>query len=313
MLKVLIFGQTPPPVGGVTRSVKNLQTALRNSGQQGIILTLNSMFHQFDISHIHYSNSLKRLLGIILGKLVSKKVIFTLHGNNYTSNVLNSISAKICDGVIFLNEDSLQKYGSRFKNSKILTSLFKEGLDRKKDHSKTHYFKREKGYIYLLVYAYDKVILDGKDVYGIDFIINVLPLLDRRYIVILLDPKHAYGDEVKHEKKMIYLDHQVDFYQMLGDIDFYVRPTSSDGNSVAIQEAMMQKVPVLASNIVQRDTSVITYEYNSYGDFIEKLGKLSDRTFSVNYEPNSIQNYISYCNTILTSGANDVNGENKLN
>lgn len=300
-MKIIIFSSLPPPIGGVTRSVQNLLEALKMKSVETAVITnyfsFKALFKRYDIAHIHYSKSWKRLFGVILGKLVAKKVIFTLHGNKYNEDKLNSISAKLADGVILLNKTTKNKYKNKFQNTAVLGSLFSEGVNQSNFKQKK-YIQKIEDKIYLLVYAFDKTYQDAKDIYGVDFMLENISHLDIKYVFVLLDIKGAYRDEVDsiNSDSVIYLDYEVNFLSLLSEIDIYVRPTTTDGSSVALQEALLLGKNVLASDAVERPTEVTLYKGGDFGDFKNKLENIKD---SKGFAPNSIDNYITFCKKLL--------------
>ena len=291
MNSVVIFGSIPPPIGGVTKSIENLCNALKSKSISVEIFSKKSLFKRYDIAHIHYSKSWKRFVGLVIGKLIAKKTIFTLHGNKYNDDFFNNLNYKLTDGVIFLNNNVYEKESSKFKNIIVLTSLFKEGINTIK--KSTSILKKQENKIYLLIYAYNKVYQDGKDIYGVDFILNNIERLDDNYVIVLLDPNKGYKDDVQSVLKsnFIYLDYKVDFISLLEEIDIYIRPTSTDGNSVAVQEALIIGKQVVASDVIDRGEGVNSFKYNDFEDFMSKLqnGKKENR-----YVPDSIEKYISF-------------------
>ena len=293
-MKVLIFGSVPPPIGGVTKSIQNLIESLKKQSILVELFTKKSLIKRYDIAHIHYSKSWKRFVGLLLGKLLAKKVIFTLHGNSYKDDLFNSFSAKLADGVILLNKTTESKYVNKFKKTIVLGSIFAEGIVEV--DTKKQYFKREDKKVYLLIYAYDKVYQNDKDIYGVDFILGNLSSLDEKYVLVLLDPKGAYSKDITN-KQLVYLDYEVDFLSLLSEIDIYVRPTTTDGSSVAVQEALLCGKQVLASDVVERPQEVVTYRSDDFNDFMEKCGKLKGSVS--NFKPNSIDDYIVFCNEML--------------
>lgn len=296
-MKIVIFGSLPPPIGGVTKSIENLLFALKNRSIPVELFTKKSLFSRYDIAHIHYSKSWKRLVGILLGKLISKKVIFTLHGNLYKNDIFNYFSSRIADGVILLNRTTERRYKEKFKNTIVLSSIFTEGL-KEPARDKKYIYKKD-GSVYLLLYAYGKVFQKSKDIYGVDFILDNLSHLDKRFVLVLLDPQGAYKDEVLEmdNESLIHLDHEVDFISLLSDVDVYLRPTTTDGSSVAVQEALMLGKPVLASDVVERPLEVTLYKSGDVDDFMIKLNTLEK--IGSDYQPNSIEKYVKFCKQLL--------------
>src|SRR5690554_3551387 len=108
-LHVLLLGKTPPPVGGVTVSVLNLKKSLEKKGIKVTVFYKDIKLPKCDLVHVNYSKPLFRFFGIVLGKMLSKKVIFTIHGNSIKQNsIFNRLSIKICDGIIILNRTILK-------------------------------------------------------------------------------------------------------------------------------------------------------------------------------------------------------------
>lgn len=301
-MRILIFSSLPPTIGGVTKSAQNLLQALKaKSIDTSVVVNLSSiklLFRRYDIAHIHYSKRWKRLLGLVLGKIVAKKVIFTLHSNSYKNGMLNYLSSKLANGVILLNKNAEKKYKHKFKNSIVLGSIFAEGITQANINNKK-YIQRKDGKIYLLVYAFNKVYRDSKDVYGVDFILENFSSLDNRYCLVLLDIKGAYRNEINsiNSDSLIHLDYEVDFLSLLSEVDIYLRPTTTDGSSVAVQEALLLGKNVLASDVVERPAEVTIYEGGSLVDFKEKLENIKNT--SSDFYPNSIDDYITFCKKIL--------------
>lgn len=64
------------------------------------------------------------------------------------------------------------------------------------------------------------------------------------------------------------IDNMVDLWKQT---DAYVRPTSTDGDSVAIREVLETGGKVVASNVVNRPEGVYVYEFGNNEDLIEKI------------------------------------------
>lgn len=271
--KIVILGKIPPPIGGVTVSVKNLIQSLEKKGIVAELLSGKNLFQRYDIAHIHYSNPLKRTLGTLIARVFSRKVIFTVHGKFLDcTNIFNRISIWLCDGIVVLNSNLYDQVLDRIGSTKIevLPSLFAEGF--KIESVVSPYFKSIPGKQTLLVYAYDRSFRDGFEVYGVDFIVNNLNVIPSNYLIVVLDlsGKYRYVAEINTDR-IIYIEKQVNFLALLSQVDIYVRPTCMDGASIAVQEALVMGVPVIASDVVDRPIGTTIYSYNDISDFVEKL------------------------------------------
>lgn len=301
-MKVLLFGKLPPPVGGVTVSVKNLVSALKKKGIESRLLGKHRFFTRYDIAHIHYSNLLKRLLGVILARLLARRVIFTVHGKFLDmNNVYNKLSVALSHGVIVLNErlfNTLQEQGIHTSVT-ILPSIFEEGFEQ--DDKQQAYFEADPDTQYALLYACDRNYRDGHEVYGVEFVLNQLERFSDNQKLVLLDISGEYRKEAEALKsRIVYIDKVVNFSSLLKQVDMYLRPTYMDGASVAVQEAMVLQVPVLASDVVDRPEGVVTYRYMDGDDFADKLS-------DINAAPRpeltlqSVDTYIEFCTKLLGS------------
>lgn len=296
-MKIIIFGSVPPPIGGVTKSIQNLLFALKSQSVSAKLFTKVSLSKKYDIAHVHYSKSWKRFIGILASKIMAKKVIFTLHGNFYENGIFNYLNSKMADGVILLNKTTENKYKYKFKNTIVLSSIFAEGVDQ--INNKAEYIKKVSNKTYLLVYAYNKIYQNSKDIYGIDFILDNLDSFNETYKIVLLDPKAAYQDDIteSNENKLIYINFEVDFLSLLKEVDIYLRPTVTDGSSVAVQEALMIGKTVLASDVVERPNEVTTYKNGNVTDFFYQLTNIKENIKG--YQPDSIEDYLKFCERIL--------------
>ncbi len=306
-LKFLIFGKIPPPIGGVTISIQNLRTALKSKGFFSELISKSNLleFKKFDIGHIHYSKQWKVLAGILLSKLLCKKTIVTKHGAGFYPKklLLDRLILSWSDGMILLNQEVYERCLHKKQIIK-LAPIFKEGVIEKNSDSTPSYFKKNDNFKYILLYAVGKTYINNQEVYGVHFILNLLSKLDKNIQLIFLDPSGEYQEDIAKYTlpNIIYLNNYVDFNALVRQVNLYIRPTTSDGNSVATLESLANGTAVLASDIVERNEHVVTYKTYDQEDFIRKLNQLmkhepKDHTFTLH----SIDDYIDFCNTILNN------------
>ena len=301
--KVLIFGLTPPPYGGVTKSVENLISSLKAKNIQTKVFSIKEIFKfkSYDIAHVHYSNIWKVFFYCLLGHFYAKKVILTKHGHYYNiSSFAFKLVTKVTDGAIFLNEVAFEKYCTFFKKSYLLSSLFEEGFSCKDNN--TFFFEKEMNKKYLLVYANNAKLYNGEEIYGVNFLLKNLQEFPKDYRLILLDPSKSYSQKIKGKSEgLIYIDYPVNFISLLKQSDVYIRPTSTDGSSVAIHEAILSNTPVVASNSVPRPQEVITYTHLDFVDLVSAIRKalLFNQQASNKYMLMSIESYIDFSEKLL--------------
>ncbi|WP_133493121.1 hypothetical protein [Alcanivorax sp. 24] len=300
-MKFLYFGSKPPPIGGVTVSIYNYASALKKRGHEVSYFSPKSLLRRYDISHGHYSKPWKRALAVIIGRLLSRKVLFTVHGKYLdTESILNRIAIKLCDGVILLNKstyDYVVDYMSNRKCVALLPSLFPEGDHPLSKIGKKITLEKNRNYKYFLVYAQNRYFHKGKEIYGISFVLNSLGFFPEDVNLILVDISKEYRDDVKSFKNIIYIDEEVDFSFLLNQVDVYLRPTAMDGDSLAVREALTMNVPVVASDVVPRPEGVCIYKYEDTESFIECIRKASISSGSSESQKGrvSIDDYIDFC------------------
>jgi len=298
-ISFLLFGKIPPPIGGVTISIQNLRVSLDTIGLENCLINKSHLlsFKKYDIGHIHYSKKWKVIVAILLSHVLCKKTIVTKHGAEFypSSKILDKIILMLTDGMIVLNKEVYKRCIEK-KNLIKLPPIFKEGIVGKKS-SKNQYFKRKAGYKYLLVYASGKVYIDGNEVYGISFSLEAVKKLSVKTILIVLDPKGEYENEVKEvTSSIIYLNEYIDFNSLVSNVDLYLRPTSSDGSSIAVLEALSHGIPVLASDVVERGENIEIYKHENKEEFIEKIEYLLNNKLSnSSVELPSIKSYVEFC------------------
>ena len=136
----------------------------------------------------------------------------------------------------------------------------------------------------LLVNAFQLVLLDNnQDLYGIDQCIEMLHELKKIYPDIgLIFALAKIGNQVYFEQlkqkissyelhnNIFILTGQKELWPLFKKVDLFLRPTLSDGASISIEEAFYFEVPVVASNIVERQHGIILFDPNIQNDLLNK-------------------------------------------
>jgi glycosyltransferase involved in cell wall biosynthesis len=296
---VLILGTLPPPIGGVTMSVLNQVNAMR-SLKLCVAVFPNGLLKRHDIAHAHNYAPWKRLVMLIIGKCLAKKNVFTIHGMHFKQELLlNRLNLWLADGVVIQNDNVLVS-APKLKNKPLLKigSLVKEGIKTSKDTKKILGTQSKPR---LLVYAQHAEQYEGVDIYGVPFIVGMLEQLAGEYTVVLADVTNAYKDLIGYsECDLIRLDRAVDFTQLLSEVDVYVRPTSKDGDSVAVLEAIMLGVPVVASDVTERRKEVVLYKYGSKSSLLRALDKVKGiKHKELPAELPSAEQYLTFYDALL--------------
>ena len=304
--KVIIFGKLPPPVGGVTKSIQSLFNAFKSKDISVDFFNPKSILKKYDIAHINYIKRWKIIAAIIIGNFIANKTILTYHSLDFypQDSYIDRMILKYLDGLIVLNE-TVKNRCLNISNNKtkirLFTPILKEGINNSDDLIKNTFFEKNKFKKYMLLYAFDKVYKENKEVYGIKFILDLMDELDDEYVLILVDPKSGYKkdiDDLNLKERVIYINEIINFDNLLYHIDVYIRPTNFDGNSVATLEALSKNKFVIASDCVERQKGIITYINNNIDDFIEKLNSLKNLKTKQNIELTTVSEFIDFCNEI---------------
>ncbi|MFC1842910.1 glycosyltransferase [Candidatus Dependentiae bacterium] len=232
------------------------------------ILNFKTVLVEHNCRHMYKRNKkeLSRLTKIL--KTIEQLVF--IGNSNYQSYAENSINLSNCPiysiEPAFLPPDISQE-------QKIISSYPKDINNFIKRHTPV-----------FLANASNLYLLNQKDIYGLDKSIYILPRLKKSYPKIglifaiskITDKNHF--EKIKKEIKINKLENNVFFiigqheiWPIFKDIDLFLRPTLSDGDSISIQEALFFNIPVIASNVCKRPYKVITFDVHSEKDFINKI------------------------------------------
>lgn len=283
-IRVVAVGPLPPPPGGVASSLQSLVDATEQRNDIEVtVIRWKQMWRLIlmrpDVLHLHFSMPIKRLMGTLLGRLLGAKVAHTVHSNNFSfSSWANRLAARLAQGMILLNTDIMQRFRDhKVANCVMMTpilALEKPKLTDAFDPNLEEFLNQQSNKIGV-VYTHDKREVEGYDIYGVNFVSDLLPRLnDLGWSVIFLDPFAFYTrDEVipaECTNAFLQSSH-VDFNRLLARSDAYLRPTATDGNSVAVLEALAAGVPVIASDVVPRPDGAKLFKFRDSTDFLAKL------------------------------------------
>lgn len=126
----------------------------------------------------------------------------------------------------------------------------------------------------------------GQDVYGFRTIIRAFGLIRRRVksniglILCISDISNKGGIKELHNYAEIEGVDDCIYWQLGGlkgiralwqSSDVYIRPTRTDGDSVAIRDVLAEGASVVASDVCPRPEGVVTYKFGDDSDLVEKV------------------------------------------
>jgi len=262
-------------VGGVTSSVKNLESVLESQGHQVAYVSKKALLKRYDVVHVHFSRKWVVVAALMVGRLIARRTVMTVHNGRMDAknDLAARLSLRLAHGVVFLNdtvEERNRAFVPRRRKVARLTSLL---TDPKKLESRADRSPSADGRQRVLLYAYRKNYEGAEETYGILWVRDNLDKLPSDTVFTIVDPTGEYADDLKDvpQDRIRYIGERTDFVQQLRQHDVYLRPTATDGMSVAVLEALIEGVPVVASDVVPRPEGVLTYAYKDAAQCAEQL------------------------------------------
>lgn len=291
--KILLVGKIPPPIGGVGIHLTRLMEHLTDKNIPFSYIYLNkyfipkiiwAMLHH-KLLHLHTSNPHIRFLFALLGKILSCKVIITYHGDlgRFSSfkNRFDYLSIKYCDYPIVLNENSLTKAKELNKNA-IKVSAFIPPSQTYIDNNIYNIILNFVSYFEFsfCTNAYTTTIdKNGIEVYGITNICKIFQQKEK-WALVLSDPSGDYTrffnkNKIGITQNILIVNYPHYFMTVLDLCDAYIRATSTDGDSISVNEALYLKKQVVASDCTSRPDGVVLYKVGDWEDFNNKLEEVA--------------------------------------
>lgn len=314
---IVILGPTPPPIGGISIHIKRVIQKFKE--QDNIVSTFDttqpfSSYRKYlasllkflilnnpDIVYYHtlYGNELSELLLIIIVKIMMRyKLVIVDHDCRYlyTKNQLfkdrlNRLLAWV-DQQIIIGNSTLKSYHDNkillrdnyaLESPFISPDLMEESTILETYPSTLCTFLTSHKPL-LLVNAFQLVMLDGVDLYGIDMCIHSLYELKKMYPTIGLIIALAHRGDSEYYQHLItiikkynldtniyFLHDQKELWPLFKKIDLFLRPTASDSFGISIAEALYFDKPAIASDVCSRPEKAIIFRNRDQEDFSNKI------------------------------------------
>jgi hypothetical protein len=306
MVKLIILGKTPPPIGGVTIHVqrlldlldtKNINYIFYKNTKINLLKILFLILFLKHIVHLHTSSPLVRFYLSFINRITHKsKIIITYHGNigrfNFFKNWLDTQSIKLADIPIVINEESFRIAKTLNSNTKFLSAFIPP---LKKENLPNHILKnirslkKEKNIIFCtnaFDVSYDK---NGKEIYNGTQILKIFSnKKNQQYGFIFSDPSSNYKRLIKEKKisltnNILMISEPHSFFEVLKHTDCFIRHTTTDGDPLSIKESLYLKKIVLATNVVKRAKGVITYHLSSENNLQKLIHQVGLKKIELQY------------------------------
>lgn len=303
------------PTGGVTMHVHRLlkllvepkvsDYELCDYKKEGFLQQLKKL-RKADVAHIHASNPYLKLFYAIGGRILRTKTLITVHGRygsfNWWNNKVHKLALRVCDVPILINRESYEEVIAFNKDAVYIPAFLppireEEELSPEKKEQIENI--KSNGRQLFLTNASNRAFTDdGKEIYGIDFLIKFFSN-HLEYNLLILDPKMQYLPiyEGKLPSNISIITGQHSFCGAVELSDIVIRNTPIDGDSFSVKEALYYHKPVLATDAVSRPKGAFLYKYNNAVSFekaIEKAIAFNGR-IEVKCE-NAVEEYLQlYC------------------
>jgi len=139
----------------------------------------------------------------------------------------------------------------------------------------------------LVFYAHSFMTYNGMDVYGFQTALDTYSKLKHTnsgsslgMIFCLAETSdsakirelHRQAEEMGINESIFWQIGAIDnMNELWKAIDIYIRPTATDGDSLAVREALDAGAQVVASDVCERPDNVITYHYRDDNEFLQKI------------------------------------------
>lgn len=325
IIKIGLVGTYPPPYGGRTVHVQRLvefisvrrktweilifdftKNRQRKLSENVIIVPLKEkkgllkLLFAVDIIHYHGSGWLLRaLVGFLT--FFGKRVVVSLHSNvslknqyqtgSYLRRILIRLSLRKTSLIITTHRDINHFVTSLgiCKNVVLIPSFV--APTKKKQHYDAvpqyvwNFIKSHKPTI--AGNAYQLVIRDRIDVYGLDLLIELIGRLKKEYPtigLIFLLPEIGNFTYFKKIQKIIHnkeLDDNIlivnvamQAYPIWENVHVFVRPTTTDTTAISLYEALWFGTPAIASDCVSRPEGVLIFKNRDINSLVRKTSFL---------------------------------------
>lgn len=237
------------------------------------------LFHKkYDIIHCHVSGTYRKIFISMIKPFCFKgaKLIYTLHGN--VKPLLNKkaiIAMSKADRLICVQKGDTAILPEILKPKSTDIPAFIMPMMVTEESVPTYILKFAKSKKFPLVLFYGSVVINNQfnDLYGINDTVDMFNYLKYKQLNIqmLMLITYKNNDEnksfiakvkerIKDESNILLIENEkMPMLPLFKYADLYIRPTKSDGDSLAVREALYMHCPVVASDNAVRPAGTTVY------------------------------------------------------
>jgi len=241
-----------------------------------------------DLIHIHSGHWWLRILHIVFGNALRKKVVITFHAiaNNTNFQVLTQrLFCNFTYKTIVVSDEVRQKLG--FKQALVMHAFLPPDMDNEKclPDEIIRIIKENKNKKILIANAFRLTLRNNHELYGVDLLIDISKKINEEnfpakiiFVIASISNESELLEKYLKEIKTHNLENVITLYtkaisfpRLITKCDLVVRPTLSDGDALTIREALFLNKSVIASNVVKRPKGTILFENRNSEDLFNKI------------------------------------------
>jgi glycosyltransferase involved in cell wall biosynthesis len=344
--RILLVGPLPPPSGGVSVHIQRLSNVLKNDFEVDFIDEAKSVKKEYfnlrnmglwgyfkkvkkaDLIHIHSGASFLRIFHIMIGRLLRKKIVLTLHyypiRKRKLLRFIDELFYQLAHKVIVVNSNIFQNI-SLPRNKCVVNNAFLPPVmedEPELPSNVVNWINNAKKHqkIILCANAWRLDTFNKYDLYGLDMCIEITRrLLTEEFDVSfvfnvstidksgeLFQKYHALIEKLDLRDNFFLISEKLSFVRLIEHADIIIRPTNWDGDSLTVREALMLGKPILASDIVERPVGTALFKTRDISDLEIKLkqlltlGSTANSSDGVGYKNGYADFYISLVEELLS-------------
>jgi hypothetical protein len=299
MSNILIIGKIPPPIGGVTTFVLRQITHMKKKGNNvdlfplfslsDINVLINILLHRYDSYQLNAISLPILIFFMLTCNLRKVDVVDHNHSRHFTNNLVTKLKLWLLrhtNKVCLVDKHLKSNYPTDFINFDVINP-FLPPTESERSNAVNNIpheikeFTNDKGKIIVLS-AWRYIEEDGIELYGLNQAVNsflaIESKLDGVGVVICIGDSTYNTDKIKALKSLATSSKNIVFWEgcsaswvLFTSNTLYLRPTSTDGNSISIHEALYFQAKVLASDVVDRPDGCTTYQYRNNQDLQNQI------------------------------------------
>lgn len=288
----MIVGVTPERdgIGGVSIHVQRLLDYMNAKGvpfsfmdyrHDGLLGILRAVSRS-KVVHLHISNPILQLFWTAASRLLGTKTVLTLHGNygryGKLKNFMVRCSLRLATVPIVINQKSYDSCKRLNKNIRQVCAFIPPQKEERLDNKARQLLSaiHEQGRTIVSTNASNVAVdRDGRDMYGIDFLIDYFKG-NPKCALLISDPSGNYHKKYPETTgSVFFIDYPHSYFEVLKQADCFVRNTPTDGDALSVREALYLGKPALCSDAVDRPEGVRLFKYSDPTSFAASMNDMT--------------------------------------